>query len=232
MMKRPMSGSPAANVLETRPSVIAETVLQDGHGLESVRRLTQQLDEKTTAEKEFPAIRVPESVDQHRNKDAKMLIAKLEETHVAPMTPRRAKRAQQYSSEASKNLKSLNVNFAKSPTKKMKNRADTCLQAEEDVESIALCQDSRVSPRSSLTKPWWSVDGEDIGRGLGVTSWNSRLNVWEIDLTEEEQSASGSTKDASSEDKQQEDNSDDHSDDQQQEDSSGDQQQDDDSEDQ
>eukprot|EP00644_Phytophthora_capsici_P017015 jgi/Phyca11/129325/e_gw1.83.79.1 len=105
------------------------------------------------------------------------------------MTPRRAKRTQQRSSETNKNLKSLNVNFAE-----VKNREDTCLQAEEDVEPIALRQASRATPRSSLTKPWWNVDGEDIGRGLGVTSWNSRLNVWEIDLMEEEPSASGSTK--------------------------------------
>eukprot|EP00644_Phytophthora_capsici_P003106 jgi/Phyca11/102602/e_gw1.7.544.1 len=110
------------------------------------------------------------------------------------MTPRSAKRTQPYSSETSTTLKSLNVNFAESPTKKMKSRGDTCSQGEEDAESIALYQDSHVSPRSSLMKPWWNVDGEDIGRGLGVTSWNSRLNVWEIDLTEEEPSASGSTK--------------------------------------
>ncbi|GMF42789.1 unnamed protein product [Phytophthora fragariaefolia] len=67
-----------------------------------------------------------------------------------------------------------------------------CLQEEDDAVPTAWCQASLSFHASNRTKPWWNVDDEHIGFVRGVTYWSSRLNVWVIDLTMEDDEVSGS----------------------------------------
>ncbi|POM60862.1 hypothetical protein PHPALM_30225 [Phytophthora palmivora] len=103
-----------------------------------------------------------------------------------------------YEGVSNRNLKNLNVNCAESRTKKMKRGESMSLQHEEEEELIVLSLEVPGCCRYQLKEPWWNVVDGSTERALGVTCWNSKLNVWEIDLTRECQSECGLISETSS----------------------------------
>ncbi|ETP27615.1 hypothetical protein F442_23109 [Phytophthora nicotianae P10297] len=95
--------------------------------------------------------------------------------------------------ESPMNLQNWSENSVKWPMKKMKGPGCMSSQGKAGEELTALYPENLDSREYRLPKPWWSVEGEGYERVQGVTCWNSKWNVWVIDLVMDDLSDSGLT---------------------------------------